>query len=84
MTKKRFKDRYVTVDSREDIDSIQPGMSLICLDIMQDRKGLQNDYVSGLILLPMEMRGHHYRRIGFSTRLAEHFKDASFEEITIV
>ena len=54
MTKKGVKECYVTVDSREDIESIRPDMSLTCLDIMRDRKGLHNDYVSGLILLRVE------------------------------
>ena len=84
MTKKGFKDCYVTVDSREDIESIRPDTSLTCLDIMRDRKGLHNNYVSGLILVPLAIRGHHYRRIGFSTMLAERFEDASLEEITII
>lgn len=84
MTKKGAKECYVTVDSREDVESIQPGMLLLCVDIMRDRKGSYDNYVSGLILLPAEIQGYFFRRIGFSTMLAEHFEDASLEEMTIV
>ena len=40
---------------------------------MRDKKGLHNNHVSGLTLLPLEIRGDHYGRVGFSTMLAELF-----------
>ena len=84
MAKEGAKECYVTLDSREDIETVRTGTLLLCLDIMRDKNGLHNSYVSSLILLPVESQSNCYRRVGFSTMLAEHFTDASLEEITVV
>ncbi len=84
LNKEGAKECYVTLDSREDIEVVQLGMLVTCLDIMRDGKGLHDDYVSSLVLLPVESQSNCYRRVGFSTMLTEHFKDASLKAITIL
>ncbi len=74
---------YVTLDTIEELDEIQEGQRIVCLDVMRDRAG-SKEYVSGLVLLPAEGREGSYRRIGFSTMLAAHFVGSPLEEVVIV
>ncbi len=85
MTKDGSKSAWVTLDSRDDYNAVEPGMTVTCLDIMRDKGGLHGRFVSGLVLLPPDLGGGRsgYRRIGFSTMLDEHFKDSTLETITI-
>jgi hypothetical protein len=84
MIKAGTKSCYVTLDSKQDYLSIEPGMTVKCLDIMRDRKGQHGNYVSGLIICLVDPQGSLYRRIGFSTMLEEHFKDSTMETVTII
>ena len=74
---------YVTLDTIEELDEMQEGQSIVCLDVMRDREG-SGQYVSGLALLPVEGREGAYRRIGFSTMLAAHFVGSPLKEVVIV
>ena len=84
MVKDGGKSSWVVLDSRDDYEAIEPGMNVKCLDIMRDKKGLHGNFVSSLVLLPLD-RGQRagYRRIGFSTMLDEHFKHSTLETIPI-
>ncbi|KAF2188651.1 hypothetical protein K469DRAFT_84552 [Zopfia rhizophila CBS 207.26] len=95
MTKDDTESCYVTLDSKQDFERVEPGMTVKCLDIMRDKeglhdkglhdKGLHDNYISGLVLLPVDHdRPSHYCGIGFSTMLKEHFKDSALESATIV
>lgn len=79
MTREGVKDCYGTLDSVQDIEDIQLGILVTCLDIMRDSK-----YASGLVLVPVNDQSGRYHRIGFSTMLVEHFEDSALAEITIV
>ena len=83
MTKEGTESCYVTLDSIQDVENLQVGASVVCLDIMRDRAEGKR-YVSGLVILPVASQNGCYRRIGFSTMLEEHFKDSSTQEVIIV
>lgn len=77
---------FCTLDAMQDVENLQVPITVTCLDIMRDkvvgREGKK--YVSGLVLLPVTQLAGHYRRIGISTMLEEHFKNSPIQEITIV
>jgi len=76
---------WVTLDSKDDYERVEPAMIVKCLSIMRDKERLHGNYVSGLVLLPVDQgEGSYYRRIGFSTMLEEHFKDSTIETVTII
>jgi hypothetical protein len=84
MVKEGTQKVWVTLDSIDDYEKIQPAMMVKYLDIMRDKKGLYGNFVSGLVLLPVEHGGSVYRRIGFSTMSEEHFSDSVLETLTIL
>ncbi|KAL8690649.1 MAG: hypothetical protein Q9218_003943, partial [Villophora microphyllina] len=47
LVKEGAKECYVTLDSKEDLRDAYSGMVVTCLDVMRDKKGLHNSYVSG-------------------------------------
>jgi hypothetical protein len=63
---------------------VQVGTVVKCLDIMRDKEGYHGNYVSGLILLPVDGDDSRYNRVGFSTMWVKHFQDAVLEDVTIV
>lgn len=76
---------FVAMDSLQDVEELEAGDALTCLDIMRDRE--PNDrgrFASGLVLLPSKLKSGCYRRVGFATMLAEHFEKAEVEVISIV
>lgn len=84
MIKEGFESCYVTLDSKEDLDRVQVGTVVKCLDIMRDKEGYHGNFVSGLILLPADGEDGRYNRIGFSTMRENHFEGAMLEDVTIV
>ena len=84
MRKAGAKNCYVTLDSKEDYEKLEPGLPVKCLNLMQDKKGLHGNFVSGLVLRPANQESSRYVRIGFSTMLMEHFEDSVLETVTIV
>ena len=84
MTKYGAKSCYVTLDSKDDYESVVPGMVVKCLDIMRDKKGLHGNFISSLVLRLVDHQNSSYLRIGFSTMLEEHFEDSVLESITII
>jgi hypothetical protein len=84
MCKEGFENCFVTLDSQEDLDRVQVGTVVKCLDIMRDKEGYHGNYVSGLILLPVDGDDSRYNRVGFSTMWEKHFQDAVLEDVTIV
>jgi hypothetical protein len=84
MTKEGFESCYVTLDSKEDLDRVQVGTVVKCLDVMKDKEGYHGNYVSGLVLLLVDGDGGRYNRVGFSTMREKHFEGAVLENVTIV
>ncbi|KAN0095096.1 HET domain containing protein [Hyaloscypha variabilis] len=84
MCKEGFENCFVTLDSQEYLNRLQVGTVVKCLDIMRDKEGYHGNYVSGLILLPVDGDASRYNRVGFSTMWEKHFQDAVLEDITIV
>ena len=59
---------YVTLDSQTDINEVETGRLVLCLDIMRDRNQgnhAEYEYVSALVLLLVEESEGFHRRIGF-------------------
>lgn len=83
MTKEGLES-FVTLDAKEDLDRLQVGTVVKCLDIMRDKEGYHRNYVSGLVLLPVDGDHDRFCRIGFSTMSWSHFKDSILETVTIV
>lgn len=81
---RRGRECFVTFDSKEDARQVEVGMSVRCLDVMRDREGIHDRFVSGLVLRAVDGMEGCYRRVGFSTMLAEHFDGSEREDITIV
>lgn len=76
---------FLTLDSQEDYDELEVGQGVTCLDLMRDRGNDDGPkFVSGLALLPSATESGCYRRIGFSTMLADHFVDAEIDVLTII
>jgi hypothetical protein len=84
MTKEGFESCYVTLDSKEDLDRVQVGMVVKCLNIMKDKEGYHGNYVSGLVLLPVDGDDGRYNRVGFSTMREKHFEGAMLQDVTIL
>ncbi|KAH8669050.1 heterokaryon incompatibility protein-domain-containing protein [Xylariales sp. PMI_506] len=85
MTRDGNESAYVTLDSKDDYEKIEPDMVVKCLDLMRDKQGQHGNFVSGLVLLPVDGSNRsQYRRIGFATMLEEHFQDAAIETVTIM
>lgn len=84
MCKEGFESCFVTLDSKEDLDRVEIGTVVKCLDIMRDKEGCNGNFVSGLILLPVDRDDGQYNRIGFSTMWWSHFEDSILEDVTIV
>lgn len=85
MTKEGVEECYVTLDTIQDLDEMEPNSSVICLDIMRDKKGADYvPFISGLVLLLIASRPGCHRRIGFSTMKAEHFEDSIICDIKII
>lgn len=84
MSKDGAESCYVILDSKDDWDLIEVGMTVKCLDIMRDKNGLHGNYVSGLVLHPVDRAKGSFRRIGFSTMLVDHYHDSKVETITIL
>lgn len=74
----------MTLDSKEDLGEKTVGKSVTCLDIMRDKDGLQDSFVSALVLLSLDTTTKSYRRIGFSTMLVKHFDSSQQDVVTIV
>ncbi|KIM95499.1 hypothetical protein OIDMADRAFT_34243 [Oidiodendron maius Zn] len=72
---------YMAVDTIQDWEILQAGSSVTCFDLMRDKDA---EYVSGLMLLPLEGRDGHYRRIGFSAMRKNNFAQATKREIVIL
>jgi hypothetical protein len=84
MIKEGFENCFVTLDSKEDLDKVDVGTVVKCLDVMRDKVGYHGNYVSSLVLLPVDGDHGRYNRVGFSTMGSTHFEDAVLEDITIV
>lgn len=84
MTKEGVESCFVTLDSKDDLEKVQVGTIVKCLDIMRDKLRYRDNYVSGLILLSVDGDDGQYRRIGFSTMSEHHFRDSVLESVTIV
>ncbi|KAE9381017.1 HET-domain-containing protein [Stipitochalara longipes BDJ] len=84
MCREGFESCFVTLDSKEDLDRVDIGMVVKCLDVMRDKEGYHGNYVSGLILLPVDGHDGRYNRIGFSTMQEKHFEDSVLEDVVIL
>jgi hypothetical protein len=76
-----FSSFYMAVDTRQDWEALQSGSSVTCFNLMRDKVG---EYVSGLMLMPLEGRVGHYQRIGFATMRKSHFGEAVEDEIVVL
>jgi hypothetical protein len=81
MEKEGSESCYVTLDSVQDWERVQSGSIVTCFDVMRDKDG---EFVSGLVLLPVENKVGYYQRIGFSTMKKLHFEEMTWKEIVII
>lgn len=81
---KKKEECYVTFDAIEDSNETTEEKILTCLDIMRDKKVMHSNFVSELVLRPVEKNCGVYKRVGFSTMKAEHFAGSKVATVTII